>query len=112
MRQFLLFSSSRLAQLSALDIRAEKALDVDLPIEEILGDFLALFVAVVRRQSQTLFYVVRREELGQSVVSLYKIVVSGFQRSHRFYLTRHISLQLSQLGFFGYVSFCGETQTT
>lgn len=78
MRQFLFLGSPSLTQLPALDVRAEKALDVDLPVEKILGNLLALFVALVRCLPQALFYVIRREDLGQFVVSLYEVIVSGF----------------------------------
>lgn len=111
MRQFLFLGTPSLAQLPAFDIRAEETLDVDLPVEEILGDLLALLVTLVRLAPQTFLYVIRREDLGQFVVSLYQMIVSGFQHRHGFHLVRHIGLQLLQLGFFGYVSFCEEEKT-
>lgn len=106
MRQLFLLGSSRLAQFPALDVRAEKALDIDLPVEKILGDFLALLVTLVGRTSQAIFYVIRRKDFGQFVVSLYEMIVSGFQHRHCLHLVRYVGLQLLQLGFFGCVSFC------
>lgn len=105
MRQFLFFSSPSLAQLSAFDICAEKTLDVDLPVEKILRNFFTLFMALIRYLSQTLFYVIRRKDLGQFVVSLYEMIVSSFQCCHRFHFVCYISLQLFQFGFFSCISF-------
>lgn len=78
MRQFLFLGSPSLAQLSAFDICANKALDVDLPVEKILCNFFAIIMALVRCLPQTLFYVIRRKDLGQFVVSLYEMIISGF----------------------------------
>lgn len=94
MRQFLFLGSSSLTQLPALDIRAEKTLDVDLPIEKILCNLFTFFMTLIRCLPQTLFYMIRRENLGQFVISLYEMIISGFQRCHRFHLVRYISLQL------------------
>jgi len=108
MRQFLFLSSPSLTQLSAFDVCAEKTLDIDLPVEKILGNLFALFVALVRRLPQALFYMIRREDLGQFVVSLYEMIISGFQCCHRFHLVRYITLQLLQFGFFSCISFYGK----
>lgn len=105
MCQFLFFSSSSLAQLSAFDICAEKALDVDLPVEKILRNFFTLFMALIRCLPQALFYVIRRKDFGQFVVSLYEMIVSSFQCCHRFHFVCYISLQLFQFRFFGCISF-------
>lgn len=105
MRQFLFLSSPSLAQLSAFDIRADEALDVDLPVEKILRNFFTIFMALVRCLPQTLFYMIRRKDLGQFVVSLYEMIISGFQRCNRFHLVCYVSLQLLQFGFFGCINF-------
>lgn len=92
MCQFLFLGSPRLSQFPALDIRAKETLDVDLPVEEIFSDLLALLMTFVRFSPQTFFYVIRRKDFGQFVISLYEMVVSGFQHCHRFYFICHISL--------------------
>lgn len=95
--ELFLLGAARLAELPALDVRAEEALDVDFAIEEVLGYGLGGFLARVGGLAQEVPDVFGGEDGRELGVTVGQGVVTGAEGLDLLDLGCHVVAELLQL---------------